>query len=311
MNLCNLSVVKELLDRYGLAPRKGFGQNFLINPDIPARIAGSSAAGRDCGRGGEESAPEGVCALEIGPGLGAMTRELSQLFEKVLAVEIDTGLIPLLSETLADCENVTVVSGDFMKLSLRELLAEHFGTSPVRICANLPYYITTPILMSVLEAYKPSEAPQVQSVTVLVQSEVADRLCAAAGSAEYGAISAAVALSGEARKLFTVPAGNFYPAPKVTSAVVSIKLYPGGVRDAFEGLPEDDAELDAFIATVKKAVSLAFAQRRKTLTNALGSMFPKEELSAALVSLGMRPDVRGERLSAADFVAICRVMRGI
>ena len=165
--------------------------------------------------------------------------------------------------------------------------------------------------MSVLEAYKPSEAPQVQSVTVLVQSEVADRLCAAAGSAEYGAISAAVALSGEAGKLFTVPAGNFYPAPKVTSAVVSIKLYPGGVRDAFEGLPEDDAELDAFIATVKKAVSLAFAQRRKTLTNALGSMFPKEELSAALVSLGMRPDVRGERLSAADFVAICRVMRGI
>ena len=310
MNLCNQSYVRELLAKYGLAPRKAFGQNFLINPDVPARIAGSAACGFDCGWGGREAAPAGVCALEIGPGVGAMTRELSQLFERVAAVEIDRGLIPLLSETLEGCDNVRVVNEDFMKLSLREFLSENFGSAPVRICANLPYYITTPILMSVLEAYRPGETPQVESVTVLVQSEVADRLCAEAGSADYGAITASVALCGRVVKLFSVPAGNFYPAPKVTSAVVQIQLYRGGVREAFPGLPEEDGELDAFIAAVKKAVSLAFAQRRKTLANALSPMFPKDALTASLEALGYRADVRGEKLSAADFIAICKAMRG-
>ena len=164
--------------------------------------------------------------------------------------------------------------------------------------------------MSVLEAYRPGETPQVESVTVLVQSEVADRLCAEAGSADYGAITASVALCGRAVKLFSVPAGNFYPAPKVTSAVVQIQLYRGGVREAFPGLPEEDGELDAFIAAVKKAVSLAFAQRRKTLANALSPMFPKDALTASLEALGYRADVRGEKLSAADFIAICKAMRG-
>lgn len=311
MNLCNLSTVRELLDRYSLAPRKGFGQNFLINPDVPARIAGSSALGFDCGWGGaDQTAPEGVCALEIGPGIGAMTRELSSLFEKVLAVEIDRGLIPLLEETLFDCDNVTVINEDFMALSLKDLLKEHFENSPVRICANLPYYITSPILMSVLEAYKPSEHPQVESITVLVQNEVADRLCAEAGSDEYGAITAAVNLCGTARKLFTVPAGCFYPAPKVTSAVVQITLYKDGVRGAFSGLPEDDAELDKLIALAKRLISAAFAQRRKTLTNALSSVCPKDKTEAALEALGIRNDIRGEKLSAADFVEIAKHIKG-
>ncbi len=311
MNLCNLTTVRELLDRYGLAPRKGFGQNFLINPDVPARIAGSSALGGDCGWGGADStAPEGVCALEIGPGIGAMTRELSALFDRVLAVEIDRGLIPLLSETLYDCENVTVINEDFMKLSVKDLLRESFGSSPVRICANLPYYITSPIIMAILEAYAPSERPQVQSVTVLVQNEVADRLCAEAGSDEYGSITAAVNLCGTARKLFTVPAGCFYPAPKVTSAVVQITLYPGGVRDAFDSLPEDDGELDKLISLAKRLIAAAFAQRRKTLTNALSSVCPKEKTEAALASLNIRADIRGEKLSACDFVAIAKFIRG-
>ena len=311
MNLCNLSTVRELLDRYDLAPRKGFGQNFLINPDVPARIAGSSAMGGDCGWGGADScAPDGVCALEIGPGIGAMTRELSGLFDKVLAVEIDRGLIPLLSETLEDCDNVTVINEDFMSLSPKELLASHFGDSPVRICANLPYYITSPILMSVLEAYKPSEAPQVESITVLVQNEVADRLCAEAGSNEYGAITCAVNLCGTARKLFTVPAGCFYPAPKVTSAVVQITLHKNGVRGAFDGLPEDDGELDSLIALAKRLIAAAFAQRRKTLTNALSSVAPKEKTEAALEAMGLRTDIRGEKLSAADFVKIAKHIRG-
>ncbi len=310
MNLCNLSTVRELLDRYGLAPRKGFGQNFLINPDVPARIAGSSAMGGDCGWGGAlMGAPDGVCALEIGPGLGAMTRELSDLFDKVLAVEIDRGLIPLLSETLSDCDNVRVINEDFMALSLPALLKEHFGESPVRICANLPYYITSPILMSVLEAYKPSERPQVQSITVLVQQEVADRLCAEAGSNEYGSITAAVNLCGTARKLFTVPAGCFYPAPKVTSAVCQITLYENGVRGAFPDLPEDSEELDKLIALAKRLIGAAFAQRRKTLTNALSPVCPKEKTQMALETLGLRTDIRGEKLSAEDFVAIAKLVR--
>ncbi len=293
MNLCSPKTVKELLDKYGLKPQKGFGQNFLINPEIPYRIAESSAFDND-----------GVGALEIGPGMGAMTRELSAMYEKVLAVEIDRGLIPLLSETLEDCGNVTVINEDFMKLSLPDLLREHFGKMPVRICANLPYYITSPIIMSVLEAYRPSERPQVQSVTVLVQSEVADRLCAEAGSDDYGAITAAVNLSGRALKLFTVSAGNFYPAPKVTSAVVRIELFENGVRGAFDGLPKDDTELDEFIGKVKKVISAAFLQRRKTLTNALSSLYPKEKITAALEEMGQRSDVRGERLSAADYVKL-------
>lgn len=309
MNLCDLSTVRELLDRYSLAPRKGFGQNFLINPDVPARIAGSAAVGVDCGWGGaDRTAPEGVCALEIGPGIGAMTRELSELFEKVLAVEIDRGLIPLLGETLGDLDNVSVVNADFLKLSLNGLLKEHFGEAPVRICANLPYYITSPIIMSVLEAVRPSQKPQVESVTVLVQNEVADRLCAAAGSAEYGAITASVALAGQARKLFCVSAGNFYPAPKVTSAVVQITLYKNGVRDAIEGLPEDDGELDALIEKVKKMISLAFAGRRKTLANTLSGMYLKDELCAALEAIGHRADVRGERLECADYIKLALIL---
>ncbi len=312
MNLCNLTTVRELLDRYGLAPRKGFGQNFLINPDVPARIAGSSALSGDCGWGGAETgAPDGVCALEIGPGIGAMTRELSGLFDKVLAVEIDRGLIPLLEETLEDCDNVTVINEDFMALKLKDLLREQFGESPVRICANLPYYITSPILMSVLEAYKPSEKPQVESITVLIQNEVADRLCADAGSDEYGSITAAVNLCGTARKLFTVPAGCFYPAPKVTSAVVQITLHKNGVRAAFEGLPEDDEELDKLIALAKRLIAAAFAQRRKTLTNALSSVCEKSKTEAALTAMGLRTDIRGEKLSARDYVELAKHIRGM
>lgn len=297
MNLTSPKTVKELLERHGLKPQKGFGQNFLINPDIPAKIASSSAFGN-----------EGVGALEIGPGIGAMTRELSALYEKVLAVEIDRGLIPLLGETLADCDNVTVINEDFMKLSLRELLKEHFGEMPVRICANLPYYITSPIIMSVLEAYAPSEKPQVQSVTVLVQAEVADRLCAEAGSDEYGSITASVQLAGKAVKLFTVGAGNFYPAPKVTSAVVRIELYENGIRSAFPDLPKDDKELDFLIEKVKKVITLAFLQRRKTLTNALSSIFPKDKTATALKACGFREDVRGEKLSAADYIKLTQLL---
>ena len=161
MNLSSPKTVKELLEKYSLKPQKGFGQNFLINPEIPYRIAESSAFGN-----------EGVGALEIGPGIGAMTRELSAMYEKVLAVEIDRGLIPLLSETLEDCDNVTVVNEDFLKLDLPALLREHFGDCPVRICANLPYYITSPIIMKVLESFSPSEKPPIAPKVSVTAPEV-------------------------------------------------------------------------------------------------------------------------------------------
>ncbi len=229
-----------------------------------------------------------------------MTRELARLYDQVAAVEIDRGLIPLLGETLADCENVRVFNQDFMKLDVPTFLREQFGEHPVHVCANLPYYITTPILMKLLEAH------QIQSVTVLVQTEVADRLCAPAGSAAYGAITAAVRLAGTAEKLFNVSAGNFLPQPKVASSVVQVRLYPNGIRDALSGLPADDAALDSLIVCAKELISLGFAQRRKTLCNALSSVYARENVAAALEDMGLRVDIRGEKLSAEQFVTLAQ-----
>ncbi|GFI55801.1 ribosomal RNA small subunit methyltransferase A [Clostridiales bacterium] len=301
-NLCSPTVVKELLAKYQLAPQKGFGQNFLINARIPEEIAESSVPHEAW----NDSYGHPLCALEIGPGLGTMTRELARLYDQVAAVEIDRGLIPLLGETLADCENVRVFNQDFMKLDVPTFLREQFGEHPVHVCANLPYYITTPILMKLLEAQKPSVPPQIQSVTVLVQTEVADRLCAPAGSAAYGAITAAVRLAGTAEKLFNVSAGNFLPQPKVASSVVQVRLYPNGIRDALSGLPADDAALDSLIVCAKELISLGFAQRRKTLCNALSSVYARENVAAALEDMGLRVDIRGEKLSAEQFVTLAQ-----
>ncbi len=280
-NLCSPTVVKELLAKYQLAPQKGFGQNFLINARIPEEIAESSVPHEAW----NDSYGHPLCALEIGPGLGTMTRELARLYDQVAAVEIDRGLIPLLGETLADCENVRVFNQDFMKLDVPTFLREQFGEHPVHVCANLPYYITTPILMKLLEAQKPSVPPQIQSVTVLVQTEVADRLCAPAGSAAYGAITAAVRLA---------------------SSVVQVRLYPNGIRDALSGLPADDAALDSLIVCAKELISLGFAQRRKTLCNALSSVYARENVAAALEDMGLRVDIRGEKLSAEQFVTLAQ-----
>lgn len=301
-NLCSPAVVKELLAKYQLAPQKGFGQNFLINSRIPEEIAESSVP-REAWSG---TYGYPLCALEIGPGLGTMTRELARLYDQVVAVEIDRGLIPLLGETLADCENVQVFNQDFMKLDVLAFLHGQFGEFPVHVCANLPYYITTPILMKLLEAQKPSAAPQIQSVTVLVQTEVADRLCAPAGSAAYGAITAAVRLAGTAEKLFNVSAGNFLPQPKVASSVVQVRLYKNGIRDAIPGLPAEDAALDRLIACAKELISLGFAQRRKTLSNALSSVYARDAVADALEDMGLRVDIRGEKLSAEQFIGLAQ-----
>ncbi len=297
MDLCNPSIVKELLAKYNLAPKKGYGQNFLINPKIPMKIAELSSTYADPDK------PSAV--LEIGPGVGALTQYLAQEYDKVVAVEIDHGLIPLLSESLGEYDNVTVVESDFMKLNLPEFLHEHFSDileegGSVGVCANLPYYITTPVIMKLLESHPADEPLPFCSVVVMVQLEVARRLAAKAGSGDYGSISAAIALHANAEKLLDVSAGNFHPVPKVASAVVGI-IPHGGIREVYPDCPADAV---GFVEAVSEVITLAFGQRRKTFVNAVSKKYPKERTAAVLEKLGIRADVRGETLSAEDF---CRI----
>lgn len=298
--LCNLAVVRSLLEKYGCAPKKGYGQNFLINPSVPMRIAELSASYADPAK------PAGV--LEIGPGVGALTQYLCQQYDKVVAVEIDHGLIPLLAESLAEYDNVTVVESDFMEIDLPAFLKEHFGDileagGTIGVCANLPYYITTPVIMKLLESFPMNERIPLTSITVMVQLEVARRLAAKAGSADYGSISAEIALRANTEKLLDVSAGNFLPVPKVASAVVGIVPH-GGIREVYPDAPAGEEECEAFAENASELITLAFGQRRKTLVNAIGAKYPKEKTAAVLEELGIRPDIRGEKLSAQDF---CRL----
>ena len=300
MDLCSPSEVKRLLESRSLSPRKALGQNFLINPSVPQMIAERSyeAARNQSGDG-----PLGV--IEIGPGVGALTARLAEYYDKVVAVEIDRGLADLFAETFADSDNVELVFGDFMKIDLPGLISERFSdilasSGSVSVCANLPYYITSPAIMKLLDSFPPGGRVPFSSVTVMVQTEVANRLAAPAGSSDYGAITAAVALKADVRKLFTVSPGSFYPPPKVTSSVIGV-IPHGGIREVFGDCPSDDDGCKAFFDAVSGVISASFAQRRKTLVNALSSVYGKDTIRSALLKLGFREDVRGEKLSASDF----------
>ena len=298
LDLCSPRTIKELLDRYGLAPKKGYGQNFLTNPMIPEAIADAAA----------DASGKCEAVLEIGPGLGVLTRELGERFSFVVAVEIDRGLIPLLEETLGEYENIRVINKDFMETELSRLLTENFGDARPAVCANLPYYITTPIIMKLLEDCPYSERLPYTSITVMVQSEVADRIAAKEGSADFGAITAAVGLRCSVHKVLTVSPGSFYPPPKVTSAVIRLVPHENGIYSVYEHAPSDKDECEAFGRRVSELIGAAFSMRRKTLVNALASLYPKEKTTAALESLGMRADIRGERLSSRDFCALADVL---
>lgn len=280
MNLCDPRVIKDVMSMYGMTFRKELGQNFLTDPAVVEDIADSCSDTRD------------ATILEIGPGIGVLTQELGLRYRRVLSVEIDQRLIPVLRFTLQDCPPgvVEVVNRDFMKTDLHELLDGAFAEGEVSVCANLPYYITTPILMRLLESGLPFA-----NITVMVQAEVADRLCARAGSKDYGAITAVLGYYGEAERLFRVPAGRFMPAPKVDSAVVRIRLW----RER-PVVPRDEK---LFFDTIR----YAFEQRRKTLANALSAGFsdiPKDVLTGMIVDCGHRADIRGERLDTAAFAAL-------
>ena len=278
MDLCNIKEVKEIMELFHLSFRKEFGQNFLVNEDIVEQIADS------CG------AAPGDTVLEIGPGIGTLTQKLAARYGQVVAIEIDRGLIPVLNFTLTGYPNVRVINADVLKADLGEILAPAFAAGEVSVCANLPYYITTPILMELLESGLPFK-----SITVMLQSEVAARLCAEAGSSEYGAITAVMAYYGQVRRLFTVAPGNFVPPPSVTSTVIRVDLWK---EKPYR--PKDEAMLF-------RAIKAAFEQRRKTLVNALSAgirEIPKEEHARAIADCGFRADIRGEKLSIADFVRL-------
>ena len=278
LNLCDPRTIKQVMDMFGLSFKKEFGQNFLTDNMTVEDIADACNDDKD------------ITVVEIGPGIGCMTRELCERYSRVVAFEIDEGLIPVLKYTLDGYKNVTVYNEDIMKADIRSILAPYFEMGKVAVCANLPYYITTPILMKLIESDLPFE-----SITVMVQTEVAERLAAGAGNKNCGAITAAIDYYGKAELLFKVSADRFMPPPKVTSSVVRIDLWKDKPIK-----PIDEA---LFFRTIKAA----FEQRRKTLPNSLQTGFPeisKDELTEIIVSCGHKPDIRGEKLSVKDFCAL-------
>lgn len=278
MDLCDINELKPLLARHGFRFSKSMGQNFLIASWVPERIAEESGVDRTCG------------VLEIGPGVGTLTRALCARAGRVVSVELDRTLLPVLEETLSDCPNGSVVSGDVMKLDLAALTAERLEGLRPCVCANLPYNITTPVLTRLLEA------KLFRGLTVMIQREVAQRICAAPGTKDYGAFSVFCQYHARCERLFDVPPGCFLPAPKVTSTVVRLTPLAAPAVEV--------ADEDAFFAVVRAA----FAQRRKTLLNALsaayGNRCSKDALREIIDACGLSPDVRGERLGLGEFAAL-------
>ncbi len=279
MRLTDINEIKALLTRHGFRFSKSMGQNFLCAQWVPEDIAAGSGADKATG------------VLEVGAGVGCLTVELSELAKKVVCVELDTSLKPVLAETLAECDNVEIVYGDIMKTNIPALVKEKFSDCErVVVCANLPYNITSPVLTAFVEA------GCFDAITVMIQKEVAKRICAKENTADYGAFSLLMQWHTEPRILFDVSPGCFIPAPKVTSAVVHMPVRekpPVGVRD------------EKLMFSIIRA---AFNQRRKTLSNALGNglggRFTKEQIAAAIAACGFDERVRGETLGMAQFAAL-------
>jgi 16S rRNA (adenine1518-N6/adenine1519-N6)-dimethyltransferase len=281
MELTNIHVIKDLLERHGFHFSKAKGQNFLTQAWVPQRIAEEAGVDETCG------------VLEIGPGIGPLTSELAKRAGKVVSIELDKSLLPVLAETMAPYPNVEIVPGDAMKLDLNALVEEKFqGLTPI-VCANLPYNITTPILEKLIQT------PAIQTITVLIQKEVAQRLSVAQGDSDGGSFSLFLQYYMETEYLFDVPREKFLPAPKVTSAVL---------RCVRRDKPAVDVEDEAFFFKVMRG---GFLLRRKTLANSLSAAlrdFDKETIQSAIEACGLRPDVRGERLTLQDFANLASAL---
>lgn len=280
-NLTNISVVKDILSRHGFTFSKALGQNFIINPSVCPRIAE------------EGNARSGFGVIEIGTGIGVLTAELARRADKVVAIEIDDRLLPILEETLAEFDNVKIVNADVMEVDLHKLIAEEFGGMEVAVCANLPYYITSPIIMMLLESRLP-----ISSITVMVQKEAGVRLTAKMGTRDVGAVTAAVRYFSEPKLLFNVSRGSFMPAPNVDSCVIRLDVLNES---------RDDVKDEKFFF---KVVRGAFSQRRKTLANSLSSSMgiEKSVVYDAIKSAGLTETVRPEQLSMEDFISVANTL---
>ena len=279
--LTNLSYIKELSERYGFTFEKKFGQNFIVNPSVCPRICEHAEVDENTG------------VIEIGVGVGVLTSELAKNAAKVVAIEIDTTLKPLLEETLADFDNIEIIFEDVLNVDLNQLIKEKFGDMRVVVCANLPYYITSPIIMKLLEDRLP-----VDNITVMVQKEAAQRLCAAEKSREIGAISLAVQYYSVPKMCFSVSPGSFYPPPKVTSSVIRLDV------------KKDNDITPANEKNMFRLIRAAFTQRRKTFVNSVSSTLsmPKSDIEAALTEIGENPMVRPEKLSLAQFSQLSDIL---
>lgn len=280
-NLSNISVIRDVLSRHGFSFSKGLGQNFLINPTVCPRMAEMG------------NAQPGWGMIEIGAGVGVLTAELAQRADKVVCIEIDSRLLPILDETLAEYNNIKIVNQDVLKVDLHKLIAEEFPNMPVAVCANLPYYITSPIIMNLLESRLP-----ISSLTVMVQKEAAQRICAMPGSREVGALSIAVRYYCEPKVLFQVSRGSFMPAPDVDSTVIRLDIRKQPAVDV-------KREEDFF-----RVVKAAFSQRRKTLSNTLSSglSMNKTQIAELLERAGVASNLRAEQLSMQQFADIANAL---
>lgn len=281
-NLSDINVIKSVMGKHGVTFNKGLGQNFLVDPEVCPSMA--EAAGLD----------ENTCAIEIGPGVGVLTAELAKRAGKVLSFEVDKRLLPVLDETLSDFNNVEIINEDVMKADLPKIIEEKCKGMEIAVCANLPYYITSPIIMLLLESKLP-----IKSVTVMVQKEAADRLCAEVGSRDGGAVTVAVSYYAQAEKLFFVPRDSFLPPPKVNSEVIQLTIRKE---------PPVKVENEEFFFKLVKA---AFSQRRKTAENSIsaGLGINKNIVADALGKAGLERTVRAEKLTMEDFANLEKLLK--
>lgn len=276
-NLSDIAVVKDLLSRHGFKFSKALGQNFLINPTVCPRMAQVCGAGENTG------------VIEVGPGFGVLTAELAKKAKKVVSIELDERLLPVLDETLAEFNNVKIINADVLKVDLKKIIEEEFGGMKVAVCANLPYYITSPVIMHLLESRLP-----IENLTVMVQKEAAQRLCAPVGSREAGAVTVAVDYYSDAKKAFDVSAGSFMPAPKVDSSVIKLDI---------RKQPPVELKDEKLFFRMVKAV---FSQRRKTAANSIsaGMSLPKEKVYAAIANAGYPETVRAESFTMEELAVL-------